>query len=148
MDELKEHPMIGQFVGMAFNDVLGMSGMSREMLDNFDLEKLEKEKDEEIFSHLDPETLQPKGDWNPLNGMDGIHAMERKVQKTAMKMLEALDQGESFVSAECVHENLFTGSVNMKAKGIGALSKLFMKFYVRMELGGYGYGDGEMPSVP
>jgi len=37
MDELKEHPMGGQFMGLAFNDVFGMIGLERGMIEGYSL---------------------------------------------------------------------------------------------------------------
>lgn len=37
-DDLKEHPMLEQFVGMSFNDVFSMIGASRETFEDFDID--------------------------------------------------------------------------------------------------------------
>lgn len=38
LDDLKEHPMLSQFIGMTFNDIFGMAGMERSMLEDFDID--------------------------------------------------------------------------------------------------------------
>ena len=41
MDELKEHPMAGAFIGLAFNDGADMVGIPRQMIDDYKLELTE-----------------------------------------------------------------------------------------------------------
>lgn len=114
---LKEHPIVGQFMGLAFNDVLGIVGVDRETVEGYSVnwtdahEAISNDKDHDYYNRV----------------------MEGKAAVAVLKIVEALDSGSSAAKLEFVHENLFTGSASVKSPGIGKAGSLAAKFFFMQE---------------
>lgn len=117
MDELKEHPMAGQFIELAFNDAFGMIGVPRESIDGYNLELTEAQ--EAITQDKDHEHFND--------------CMRAKAAIAGLRIIESLDSGNSAVEFNCVHENLFTGSASVKTPGAGAAGAIAMKLFLMKE---------------
>lgn len=117
MDELKEHPIASQIIGLTFNNIVSMAGLYRGELEDYSLPWTEVH-----------EAIVNSEEYNAHKQM----LIGVKFASALVMVLKALDTGASQAKCEFVHENLFTGSANVKTPGLGkasslALNALFIK---------------------
>ena len=114
-EELMENPLVEQFGGMKFSDLLGIAGLSREKLEqNPDQEPLKKEDFDNII-----ENMKAKGNSDMMSGVQQV-INAYQIANMVDDLLKAIDSnGKSAITIDAFLEN--SGHVELKftSSGVG-----------------------------